>query len=135
MAYAKKLLNERDARLFLLTGELGSGKTTFVRGLARALGIKEPITSPTYTYMKSYQLQATSSKFQALLHFDLYRLPENPKYAEKIMAEIGLEEALQEKNVIIAIEWAERLPLLNDMAHLKVHFETRKNTHQITLLP
>ncbi|GAW92512.1 tRNA (adenosine(37)-N6)-threonylcarbamoyltransferase complex ATPase subunit type 1 TsaE [Calderihabitans maritimus] len=80
-----------------LIGDLGTGKTTFVKGLARGLGVEEPVTSPTFTLINQYQ-----GKF-AVCHLDVYRL-EDP---EEIF-ELGLEDCFQTEKVII-IEWAEKI--------------------------
>ncbi len=84
--------------LLLLEGELGSGKTTFVRGLARGLGVpeSEPITSPSYTLMNQYQGRSS------LYHFDLYRL-----HGREELEQIGYDDYLAGDGVIV-VEWAER---------------------------
>ncbi len=85
--------------VLLLSGELGSGKTVLVRGLAAALGIDAAeIQSPTFTLMRSHQGTDGS-----LLHVDLYRLEPQD------IPELGLEEALYGPGVKV-VEWAERLP-------------------------
>ena len=82
----------------LLEGDLGSGKTVLVRGLARALGIEpRDVVSPTYTLIHEHV--GTAGR---LVHVDLYRL--EPAEVESL----GLEELLQGPG-IVAIEWAERL--------------------------
>ncbi len=83
-----------------LTGELGSGKTVFVQGLAQSLDISDEyyITSPTYTLINEYPGRFT------LFHVDLYRINDHSEYEE-----IGLYELL-EGNGIVAIEWANMLP-------------------------
>ena len=78
-----------------LHGELGSGKTCFVQGLADALGILEPVTSPTYTLIREY------SGRERLVHVDLYRV-NSPAETYGL----GLEDLLAE-DAFIAIEWAE----------------------------
>ena len=78
-----------------LIGELGSGKTTFVKGLAKGLGIKELITSPTFVLLKDYG---------KLVHIDLYRL----KKPSEIKT-LGLEDYLGRPDKICVIEWAERI--------------------------
>jgi len=85
----------------LLSGDLGAGKTTFVQALAKALGVTEPVQSPTYVLMKKYQ--TTSSKFQTLVHVDLYRL-EKPEELETLK----LEEMFADPGALVAIEWPER---------------------------
>lgn len=83
--------------VLLFEGNLGAGKTTCVQGIAEALGIVEPVTSPTFTLIEEYGDQ--------LIHMDLYRLA--PFEAEKL----GLEE-IWERGALVAIEWSERLSLL-----------------------
>lgn len=83
--------------VFGLIGELGSGKTQLVKGLAKGLGISQAITSPTFSIVNEFK----SSKLR-FVHIDLYRLDG----AEDIQ-KIGLEEFLN-KNSIVAIEWAEK---------------------------
>ncbi len=80
--------------LVLLSGELGAGKTCFVKGLADGLGIKEHVTSPTFTIVNQYQGDVT------LFHVDLYRLSCFPE------EDISLDEMLKEG--IVAVEWWER---------------------------
>ncbi len=86
----------RPGDVLLLHGELGAGKTAFVRGLARGLGAApEDVSSPTFTIIQEYRGRLT------LYHVDLYRL--QPIEA----ADVGLDE-LAERDAVVAIEWAER---------------------------
>lgn len=97
--------------IVVLNGELGSGKTTFVKGIAKALGIALPITSPTYTISKLYDGK--------LCHVDSYRISEE---------DIGLED-LQQEGYIICVEWAENiadyLPQINYQINLEYTLEGR----------
>jgi len=98
---AGKRLAERlpGGSIVLLFGELGAGKTRFVRGLAGGCGLDpNEVTSPTFTLVQSYRGPKT------LHHVDLYRL----SAAEA--DELGLEEMAADLNAVVAIEWAERLP-------------------------
>jgi tRNA threonylcarbamoyladenosine biosynthesis protein TsaE len=86
----------RTGDVVLLSGELGAGKTAFVRGLARALGVpEEDVTSPTFTLVQEYRAPTT-----VLFHVDLYRL--SPREVE----DLGLDEMIGEG--ILAIEWPDR---------------------------
>lgn len=77
--------------LITLSGDLGAGKTTFTKGLAKALGINATITSPTFTILKSYEEEVT------LHHIDAYRL-------EGIVQDLGFEEIFDE-DAICVVEW------------------------------
>ncbi|MFQ3610232.1 MAG: tRNA (adenosine(37)-N6)-threonylcarbamoyltransferase complex ATPase subunit type 1 TsaE [Fimbriimonadales bacterium] len=90
--------------LILLIGALGAGKTTFVRGLARALGITEPVRSPTFTLVNEYHIQQPESlRGLPLFHLDLYRTESTTE-----LATLGLDEILEQGGITL-IEWAERL--------------------------
>ena len=93
-----------------LHGELGAGKTCFIQGLAVALEIREPITSPTYTLIGEYEGRVR------LNHIDLYRLANSVEAMG-----IGLEEYL-ESDGVTAIEWAERAAELlpKNMLHVSL---------------
>lgn len=82
-----------------LYGDLGSGKTTFVQGLAERLGIKNRIISPTFVMVRSYRLEAMS-----FYHIDLYRVE-----SKEDIEGLGIEEILNDTNNIVIIEWAEKL--------------------------
>lgn len=92
--------------VILLKGDLGAGKTTFIRGVARGLGITEPIRSPTFTLVHEYTIQQPPQlSGLPFFHLDLYRI-ETPNQ----LRTLGMEEIL-ERGGIVAIEWAERLEL------------------------
>ena len=80
------------------TGDLGAGKTAFTRGLARGLGIREPVTSPTYTIVNEYM-----SGRLPLFHFDMYRLS-----CSDDLFDIGWEDYL-ERGGVCAVEWSENV--------------------------
>ncbi len=87
-----KILRAGD--VILLHGELGAGKTTFTKGLAKALGIEEMVTSPTFNYVKEYQ-----GGRLPLFHFDMYRVSD----ADEVY-ELGLEEYFYRGGVVV-VEW------------------------------
>jgi tRNA threonylcarbamoyladenosine biosynthesis protein TsaE len=110
-----KILEKGD--IVCLYGDLGSGKTTFVQGLAQGLGIKNRIISPTFIIVRSYELGVMS-----FYHIDLYRM-EN----EKDIESLGLGEILNNKDNIIAIEWAEKLKDKGLKNRIDVEFSYEKN--------
>ena len=108
---AAELADELPAgTVIALHGDLGAGKTCFIQGYAAALGIVEPITSPTYTLIGEYEGRLP------LHHIDLYRLA-GPEEA----LGLGLEEYF-DVNGITAIEWAERAEglLPPDLLHIQI---------------
>ncbi len=102
-----------------LCGDLGSGKTTFTKGLAKGLEISEDyyITSPTYSIINEYPGRLK------LCHIDLYRIEEVFE-----LDEIGMDEIMDQENTVIAIEWPEILD--NDSSYsydLKINFSVHEN--------
>jgi len=87
-----------------LSGNLGSGKTIFSKGLARGLGVRKIIASPTFVLMKVYKIEGHQMEIENFVHVDAYRL----KTANDLK-EIGLFDWLNKKNTIVAIEWAEKV--------------------------
>ena len=92
--FAKSLNNQ----VIELLGDVGAGKTTFTRGLAQGLGIKEPITSPSFTISKSYALPNSNGRF---IHYDFYRLPDPGLMLD------DLQENLNNPENVIIVEWGE----------------------------
>jgi tRNA threonylcarbamoyladenosine biosynthesis protein TsaE len=110
-------LKPRD--ILALIGDLGSGKTTFVKGLAEGLDIKNPINSPSFLIIKEYK-----GKYP-FLHIDVYRL-KNPEIE---LFNIGFEEYLKD-DYIIAIEWADRILSYLPDNRLEVEFFHISNTER-----
>lgn len=97
---AKGILKRKDKSAFIvfLDGDLGTGKTTLVKEIIFALGIKEKVKSPTFTIIEPYELNNKN-----IYHIDLYRI-NDPSELEII----GLREYLNESEAIIFIEWPEK---------------------------
>lgn len=98
-----------------LIGELGSGKTTFVQGLAKGLGIKKRIISPTFVFIRPHSLPA---KQGVLYHVDLYRIGGSDE-----VRGLGLEEIWSEPRNIVVIEWAEKIKKILPEKTIKAFFE------------
>lgn len=114
--FARNLAKEIKFGIVALSGELGAGKTTFVQGFAKGLGIKEKITSPTFVLIRQHQIPSTNKIFY---HIDLYRL-EN----KKDFKQLGLKDLLNDLNHLVVIEWAEKvkgfLPKTTRWIYLKI---------------
>lgn len=113
-------------RVFALSGQLGTGKTTFVQGFAKGLGIKEKIVSPTFVLIKEYEIvrQHKVPKTKNILyHIDLYRVD------RKQVGELGLKELIDKQPAIgrtkhfILIEWAEKAKSFLPKETIWVRFE------------
>ena len=113
----------RPGTVIAFRGDLGAGKTAFTRGIARGLGITDPVTSPTYTIVNEYLTGRIP-----LFHFDMYRL-----HSADDLFDIGWDDYL-ERGGICAVEWSENVadaledPLV--VAMEKVDETTRKITFE-----
>jgi len=97
--------------VLLLSGDLGAGKTTFAQGFGRALGIGEPVTSPTFTLVRHYETGDGPGGIRVLLHADVYRLEH---LAE--IADLGLGQLVEDGGVAL-VEWGEAAePVLGEGA-------------------
>lgn len=97
-------LRKDGATLVTLSGELGAGKTAFVKAVAKALGVEDVVTSPTFVLEKIYKLGHPMSKFERLIHIDAYRLE---KCAD--LALLGFDELMQDSGNLILLEWPEKV--------------------------
>ena len=126
----KNPLHKKRATVIGLEGELGAGKTTFVKGFAKGLGIKDKITSPTFILMKVYNFKGKiegGPKF--LFHFDCYRLKDH-----KDMALLGAKEFMADPRNIVLIEWSDRIEKILPTRYIKVHIDhIDKKTRKITV--
>lgn len=107
-----------------LGGELGSGKTTFAQGLARVLGVREKVLSPTFVLLKVYKLPAGES-FRHLIHIDCYRLD-----SPKDLLHLGFKNLLKDKDAILVIEWADRIKNLLPKNILRIKFKHGKSPQE-----
>src|SRR3989344_2459485 len=117
--------NNQNALIVGLYGELGSGKTTFVKGIAKVFGLEKTITSPTFVIEKIYKLK--NQVFDNLIHIDAYRLKN-----EKELLNLGWREISKNINFI---EWPENVNdiLPSDAKNIKFRF-VDENMREITFL-
>lgn len=108
--------------IICLNGELGSGKTVFVKGIAQALGIEDTITSPTFSIIKEYEGELP------LYHMDMYRLNGSTDG-------IGLEEYFHKGGVVV-IEWADMIEDILPKERLEITFKVLgENTRVLVMKP
>ena len=110
-------LGNKKALVIGLEGELGSGKTTFVQGLAKGLKIKERITSPTFVILKKFDLRP-ATHFQNFYHIDCYRFTS----ADQLI-DLGFREIINQSENLVVIEWAERVKKILPKNSLWIEFE------------
>lgn len=132
---ALKVIKFKKPMIIALEGELGAGKTTFVKGFAKTLRIKTKIKSPTFTLMKEYKipslkkLQILKSKFQTnpkskipnpkkLIHIDCYRVRDH-----RDLATLNLKSLFTSPENIVLIEWPERVSKILSKKLIRVHID------------
>jgi len=117
--------NFRKSIVLALVGDLGGGKTTFVKGLAKGFGIKEKILSPTFVILKRFKI--SGSMFQNFYHIDCYRL-QKPKE----ILPLGFKKIVSNPRNFVVIEWAEKLKKILPKKVFKINFKfVGKNIRQI----
>lgn len=115
------------ALILALTGELGSGKTTFVQAFARALGVEDKILSPTFVILKKFPIP--DSSFDVLYHIDCYRLEEPEE-----LLKLGFEDIIKQPQHLVIVEWADKVEQILPAHRLSLHFEvTGKNKRAINV--
>lgn len=123
--FGSRLARARAARddalaVLYLSGELGAGKTTFARGFLRALGVEEPVPSPTYTLLELYPAGALTA-----VHLDLYRVQDASE-----LESLGLREWARRGHLWL-IEWPERGGARLPPADLALAFSVSSAVHEI----
>lgn len=108
----QKLAQDAAPVAIELIGDVGAGKTTLTRGIADGLGVKEPVTSPSFTISKRYAFSVDTPNSGELIHYDFYRL-EDPG----LMVE-DFTESIASPNTVVVIEWGESVKNLLPAEHL-----------------
>ena len=117
------LTRERRPIILALEGNLGSGKTAFAQGIAKSLGIREKVQSPTFVLMKWYDLAKRLQPLRSLIHIDAYRLT-----SIRDAKRLGLGVILRDQTSIIVIEWADRIRKLIPKSALWISFKHGPST-------
>lgn len=105
-----------SATLITLSGELGAGKTTFTQTLARALGVEELVTSPTFVLEKVYDLK--NSEFSRLVHIDAYRLDGGEE-----LSSLGFDDIMKDPGTLVVLEWPEKVAQALPKAQVSIALE------------
>lgn len=116
----------KQAKIILLRGDLGAGKTTFTQGFLRGLGVKSKITSPTFVISKTYNLK--SKTYTKVYHIDAYRI-KNPKE----ILDLGWKEIISNPGNIVLIEWPERISKIISGNYIRIILKHGKKENIRTL--
>jgi len=118
---------QKTAMVIGLQGDLGSGKTTFIQGFAKGLGISDKILSPTFVILKRFGI--VKKPFKNFYHIDCYRLKN-----EKDILELGLKEIILNPENIVAVEWPEKIKKVLPKKTITIKFNlVEKNKRKIIL--
>jgi len=117
----------KHAFIIALEGNLGSGKTTFIQGLAKGLKIKENILSPTFLILKQFPISLKG--YKNFYHIDAYRL-KNPEE----LLELGFKDIVDNPDNIVVIEWADKIKKILPKNILQIKFKNLgENKRKIVL--
>lgn len=128
---AKKL---KGGEIIALSGNLGAGKTVFVKGLAAGLGIKKPITSPTFVLLKIYNtnlhefttnLHKSENEIKLLCHIDAYRLTDAQE-----LVDIGVLDYFNRLDCVCVVEWADRVKDILPRKRIDIVFKHGKKENE-----
>jgi tRNA threonylcarbamoyladenosine biosynthesis protein TsaE len=121
---AKKLIREAgSSRIIIFNGEMGSGKTTFIKAIGHVLGVKNGMSSPTFSIVNEYEREAG----EKIYHFDFYRLKN-----ELEAYDIGAEEYL-DSGLYCLIEWPDKIPSLLPEKYIEVSIAKTANDQLRTI--
>ena len=114
---ARKIVAQEPHKVILFYGEMGAGKTTLIKSLAKVLGVSEATSSPTFSIVNEYQ----ASDELLLYHFDMYRLKN-----ELEAYDMGMEDYLYSGHYCF-IEWAQKIPTLIPQQYSTIHIKALAN--------
>lgn len=124
-----KNTRKNGAYVIALEGNLGAGKTTFVQGFARGLGIKDIPKSPTFVIMNVYPMRQSTKRvarnIRHLVHIDCYRIK-----SPKELTHLGVKEIMKDPKNIVVIEWAEKIKKILPSDVIRICFHHGKKFHE-----
>lgn len=117
--------NLHGGDVVFLSGDLGSGKTAFVRGVAEFLGFHEPVRSPSFTIVNRYPV--VHGDIKQIVHVDFYRIDDPSE-----IAPLALEEEVGRSDTLVFIEWPNLVATTIKPTH-RISFVIQSDSHQITI--
>ena len=126
---AKKLIGRKSGKslVIALEGDLGVGKTTFIKGFSKTLGFREKVLSPTFVLIHKHKI--LMKQFKNLYHIDAYRLNSG-----KELVKLGIKEIFTDPENIVLIEWADRVKKIIPKNATWIHFKhSYKNRREIKI--
>ncbi len=123
----EKIIQEgykEKTKILALEGELGAGKTTFLQGLAKGLGIKEKILSPTFIIFKKFNIP--NSDFSFFYHIDCYRIND-----AKELLSLGFNDFINNQPNIVAIEWPKKIKSILPKNKIVINFKMNNSQERI----
>jgi tRNA threonylcarbamoyladenosine biosynthesis protein TsaE len=118
---AAQILAQNPKKVILFNGEMGAGKTTFIKSLSKLLGVNDTMSSPTFSLVNEYQ----TTQNQKVFHFDVYRIK-----SEDEALDMGIEEYLYSGNWCF-IEWSEKIPNLIPEEHSLITIKMLANGNRL----
>lgn len=118
---AQKIIESKPEKIILFNGEMGAGKTTFIKALCRNLGVENPTSSPTFSLVNEYK----GFDNQIIYHFDVYRLKNQTEALD-----MGIDEYLYSGHWCF-IEWAEKIPDLIPENHSVITITLLENGNRL----
>ena len=118
---AVQVLAQNPKKVILFNGEMGAGKTTFIKSFSKLLGVNDTMSSPTFSLVNEYQ----TTQNQKVFHFDVYRIK-----SEDEALDMGIEEYLYSGNWCF-IEWSEKIPNLIPEEHTLITIKMLANGNRL----
>lgn len=121
------LANKLNRRIWILEGDLGAGKTTFIKAVCKELGVKTMVSSPTFALINEYEVNEDNQESKIIYHCDFYRI-NNPNE----VLELGIEEYFEkaeEKGNYCFIEWASKIEPFLPEQYLQINIEVNQTTN------
>lgn len=115
------ILDQNPEKVILFEAEMGTGKTTLIKALCKALGVEDTISSPTFSLVNEYE----TNKGELVYHFDFYRLK-----TEEEALDFGVEDYLYSGNYCF-LEWSENIPNLIPEKHTVISISTLENGNRL----